>query len=714
MMAKPATLSSSSATVRLTPSTASEPFQTTYGSTSGGSATRSQRLPPRPARRNSRTTPRPSTCPCTQWPPSSAPARSGRSRLTRSPERSLPRRVRRSVSGERSAVNQPRLLPRPAPPLGSSRVIVRQQPLTAMLSPSRRRSSSVPGAAMRNCPPPRPARTAATVPTASMMPVNMYLRLYGEGRAKIAGRASAPASAPRRASARPGSLPRPLAAGRRAALRPACGERLARLQAREAVHVRLQSGGNEHGTVGLLEIFEDGDPGAPDRQAVAVERVRESGLALGVAHFDVGAAGLEILAVAARGDLAIGLLRGQPDLEVVGLGGAEAEVGGAKGDDAIGQLERLQHGLGIGGETLELVVGVGGIGDLHQFDLLELVLADDAARVLAVRAGLAAKAGRPGGDADGQRGGVEHGIGEQIGQRHLGGGNQPQVRVFTLEEVGGELRQLAGPAHGLGVDERGRKDLGVAVATGVEIEHEVGEGALEAGAGAAIDGEARAGDLGRGGEVEHAQALAQFDVIARGEVEGARRAPAADLDVVLRGAAGGHAGVRQVGDRQEQRLKVGFELALAGFERGDLLVEPARTFALRVAFFCRSGLRGGAAAGGEFGRQGLAAIAQRIERGDGRAAVGVQRAEAAEVGGGAAPGEPRLDLIEMLADESGIEHGSGGGTEPAMFQVSSWRRAVGAREAAEGGGGTAAPTAAAPVPAPGRGRRGAAPPSPAC
>ena len=60
---------------------------------------------------------------------------------------------------------------------------------------------------------------------------------------------------------------------------------------------------------------------------------------------------------------------------------------------------------------------------------------------------------------------------------------------------------------------------------GVEVEHEVGEGAFEAGTLAEVDDEAGAGDLGGALEVEDAEGLAELPVGLGGEVEGGDLAP---------------------------------------------------------------------------------------------------------------------------------------------------------------------------------------------
>src|ERR1700733_3687384 len=101
---------------------------------------------------------------------------------------------------------------------------------------------------------------------------------------------------------------------------------------------------------------------------------------------DVRPPRLERLEVRAGGDLAIEPLSGEPDLQVVGLGGREAHVPSAEQHPAIRQAEALQHSLGVARQPLMLGVRVFGTDELHQLDLLELVLPDNAAAALAVGA----------------------------------------------------------------------------------------------------------------------------------------------------------------------------------------------------------------------------------------------------------------------------------------------------------------------------------------
>ena len=129
--------------------------------------------------------------------------------------------------------------------------------------------------------------------------------------------------------------------------------------------------------------------------------------------------------------------------------------------------------------------------------------------------------------------------------------------VVAVEEVLGELGELAGAEERLGVDHVGREDFGVAVLAGVQVEHEVGQRAFEAGSLAEVDDEARAGDLGGALEVEDAEALADLPVRAgRGRSKCRRRvargllAAVPDLldAVVVLGFADGNGVLGKVGD----------------------------------------------------------------------------------------------------------------------------------------------------------------------
>src|SRR5207237_3877235 len=157
--------SSTDATVRLTPSTATEPW-----GTSNGASPRSRRAILTGAvdstRLTASTAPVPSTCPRTRWPPSEPPNRSGRSRFTAPPGRSAPSDVRASVSGPISN----------ARPSWARATTVRHTPLTATLAPRSLPSSVRAADTSRRATSPFRA-TARTVPISSMMPVNILTYL---------------------------------------------------------------------------------------------------------------------------------------------------------------------------------------------------------------------------------------------------------------------------------------------------------------------------------------------------------------------------------------------------------------------------------------------------------------------------------------------------------------------------------------------------------
>ena len=137
---------------------------------------------------------------------------------------------------------------------------------------------------------------------------------------------------------------------------------------------------------------------------------------------------------------------------------------------------------------------------------MELVLADQAAHVLAVRPRFAAETHRVGRVPERQLAAVEDLVAVQVRDRHFGRRHEVQVPVSgDLEEVGLELRQVAGAQQGGGVHQVRRIDLGVAVFARMQVEHEVDERAHHARAFAQRDGETRAGHARRAFEVENAQ-----------------------------------------------------------------------------------------------------------------------------------------------------------------------------------------------------------------
>src|SRR5690242_14057558 len=116
----------------------------------------------KPSSRTSRTSPSPSTWPCTMWPPRRSAARRDSSRLTRLPAAASPSEERSSVSCITSTANEP--------PAGSTAVAVRHTPFTATESPSPI-SPARPVATTRRVP--SPSRSAAAiVPRSWTSPVN--------------------------------------------------------------------------------------------------------------------------------------------------------------------------------------------------------------------------------------------------------------------------------------------------------------------------------------------------------------------------------------------------------------------------------------------------------------------------------------------------------------------------------------------------------------
>ena len=150
---------------------------------------------------------------------------------------------------------------------------------------------------------------------------------------------------------------------------------------------------------------------------------------------------------------------------------ALAQVAGADLDDPVREAERGDRGLGPADHLLEQGRRLVGRGVGEDLDLVELVDAQHAPGVAARRAGLAPVARRVGHEAHGAarpRRGSRRECDRR--ERHLGGGDAPQVVALDGVGVVGELGELAGGGERRGADEARRADLLERVGVAVERE----------------------------------------------------------------------------------------------------------------------------------------------------------------------------------------------------------------------------------------------------
>jgi hypothetical protein len=129
-----------------------------------------------------------------------------------------------------------------------------------------------------------------------------------------------------------------------------------------------------------------------------------------------------------------------------------------------------------------------------------------------------------------------------------------------LEELVLEFRELAGGHHGLRVHEVRHPDLAVAVLLSVEVQHELGERALEARPRTPQDHESRLSDLSSALKVQNSELLPQLPVKLRGKSEPARLAPPAHLAILLL-PANRHARMGHVRELEKQGLNLVLDLS---------------------------------------------------------------------------------------------------------------------------------------------------------
>src|SRR3954471_24139422 len=194
-------------------------------------------------------------------------------------------------------------------------------------------------------------------------------------------------------------------------------------------HISLQHIRDRDAAALLLIGLHHGDQRTADRNTRAVERMHKARRAAFRPAARIHAPRLEVAAVRAGGNLAVHALPRQPHLDVIGLLRREAHVAGAQRYDAIVQAKPSENFFGTGEHSLMLVFRLLRRRDRHQLHLVELMLADHAARVLAGRARFGTEAGRVGRDAPRQFGFVDDGFADEIGERDFGGGDEPASQL---------------------------------------------------------------------------------------------------------------------------------------------------------------------------------------------------------------------------------------------------------------------------------------------
>ncbi len=98
---------------------------------------------------------------------------------------------------------------------------------------------------------------------------------------------------------------------------------------------------------------------------------------------------------------------------------------------------------------------------------------------------------------------------------------------------------------------------------GLHVQHELRERPVQAGDAALHDGEARAGELDAQIEIQP-ERRADIDMVAHREFQAARRAPGPQHDVAVLVRTHRHAGMRQIGYGEQQRLQLGLDLLQPG------------------------------------------------------------------------------------------------------------------------------------------------------
>jgi hypothetical protein len=216
-----------------------------------------------------------------------------------------------------------------------------------------------------------------------------------------------------------------------------------------------------------------------------------------------------------------------------------------------------------------------------------------------------------------------------------------------------KLRQLRGPEHRLVAHQQRRVDLGVAVLAGVQVEHEVGQRALQPCQRALQHHEARAGQLRRRLEVHQPERLADLEMLPGLEVERARAPQLAHLDVGGFVRPHRHVVGRHIGDGGQRLVQLVIDLLGRGFGLRHPLLDPRDLAHQRLGARLVLRLLGLA----DLLRRRVAPLLQALQFRDQPPALLVERHEALGLRLQPTALERPVEGLRVVADPADVVHG---------------------------------------------------------
>src|SRR4029079_852350 len=238
----------------------------------------------------------------------------------------------------------------------------------------------------------------------------------------------------------------------------------------------------------------------------------------------------------------------------------------------------------------------------------------------------------------------------KVGDRYLGGRDEPEVLDRVAIKVVAELRQVARPDQALAADHVRRVDLDVAVLARVEVEHQRDERPLQPRTPARQHVEARAGDLHAALEVDDVQRGPEIPVRLQREVVAALPSFLAHHDILALVLADRHRRVGQVWQLEQQRLQRRLGAGQLAVELFALLLQRG---ALGPSLLARL-------AGGRLSdrlRQPVLLGLQRLRFVLQIADARVGGDDRVQVDGGAEALIGGADFFGLFAQEAGVDHG---------------------------------------------------------